>query len=257
MCLTDIKEVHNYLESFGRYGALLERYIKDPKDRSIWFEMVFAYWLEDAGITPSYEQRVNAENDKTVDFVATVKGWNYEMELVRVEHSEEIMKDLEVQKAADDFLPIYDLLLSSDHKNKYFQTAAQLIRLQEKVLEKVDKFGEPSENTLALIVVDCSNIHSGMLDDDDVRMTAYGKPRQREYQEYFRGLRLKGLFEEDFKVRQAEPLRRKISAVVFVKELKPGALDESFVAVNLARDVAAMIKQLPIFGDIENVQPAL
>jgi hypothetical protein len=257
MCLTDIKEIHNYLEGLGRYSALLERYIKDPKDRSIWFEMVFAYWLGDAGITPRYEQSVNAENDKTVDFVATVKGWTYQMELVRVEHSDEIMKDLEAQKAADDFLPIYGLLLSSDHKNEYFQTAAQLIRLQEKVLEKVDKFGKPTENTLALICVDCSNIHSGMLDDDDVRMTAYGKPRQREYQEYFSSLRLKGLFEEDFKARQAEPLRRKVSAVVFITELKPGALGESFLAVNTARDVAAVIKQLPIFGDLENVQPAL
>ncbi|MBI5042153.1 MAG: hypothetical protein HZB57_13410 [Gammaproteobacteria bacterium] len=257
MCLTDIKEIHNYLQGLGRYSALLERYIKNPKDRSIWFEMVFAYWLEDAGITPSYEQRVNTENDKTVDFVASMEGWNYQMELVRIEHSDEIMKDLEAQKAGDDFLPIIGLLLSSDHENEYFQTAAQLIRLQEKALEKVDKFGEPSENTLALIVVDCSNIHSGMLDSDDVRMTAYGKPKQREFQEYFRGLRLKGLFEEDYKVRQAESLRRKICAVVFVTELKPEALQESFVAINPARDVAAMIKKLPIFGDIENVQSAL
>ena len=256
MCLTDVKEVHNYLGGLGRYGALIERYRKYPDDRSVWFEMVFAYWLEDAGITSGYEQRVNAENDKTVDFVATVHGLNYEMELVRIEHSDELMKNLETQKAAEDFLPIYGLLLSSDHENEYFQTAAQLIRLQEKILEKVDKFGEPSDNTLALIVVDCSNIHLGMLDDDDVRMTAYGKPRQREFQEYFRGLRVKGLFEEDFKPRQADSLRRKISAVVFVTELKPGALEESLVAVNPARDVAAMIKQLPIFGDIENVQPA-
>lgn len=129
MCLTDIKEVQNYLEGLGRYGALLERYTNDPEDRSVWFEMVFAYWLEDAGVTPSYEQRVNADNDKTVDFVATVNGLSYQMELVRVEHSEEIMKDLEAQNAADDFLQIYGLLLSSDHKNEYFQTAAQLIRL--------------------------------------------------------------------------------------------------------------------------------
>lgn len=253
MHLTDIKDVHKYLEGLRRYDSLRERYINHPKDRSIWFEMVFAYWLEEAGISPRYEQRVNVENYKTVDFVTTMNGLNYQMELVRIEHSEEIMKDLEEERASN---PIYGLLLSSDHSNEFYQTAAQLIRLQEKVLEKVDKFGEPSNNTLALIVVDCSNIHSGMLDDEDVRIMAYGRAMQQLYQEYFRGQRLKGLFEEDYMARQAESLRRKISAVVLIRALKPEVLEESFVAVNPARDVVEMIKQLPVFGDIRNVRPA-
>jgi len=253
MRLTDIKEVHKYLEGLGRYDALREQYINHPKDRSIWFEMVFAHWLEEAGISPRYEQRVNFENQKTVDFVTTMNGLNYQMELVRIEHSEEIMKDLKEQQASS---PIYGLLLNSDHSNEFYQPAAQLIRLQEKVLEKVDKFGEPSDKSLALIVVDCSNIHSGMLDDEDVRITAYGRAMQQLFQDYFRGQRLKGLFEKDYMARQAQSLRRKISAIVFVRALKPEALEESFVAVNPARDVIELIKQLPIFGDIRNVCPA-
>lgn len=256
MCLTDISEIHGYLEQLGRDGALLERYASNPHDRSIWFEMVFAYWLEDAGITPAYEQSVNTENEKTVDFVATVEGVTYQMELVRIEHSDEIMQDLEAQMATDEVAPIYGLLLSSDHDNEYFQTAAQLIRLQEKVLEKVEKFGEPSDNTLALVVVDCSNIHAGMLDDDDVRITAYGKPRQPEFQEYFRGIRINGFFEEHFAARHADALRRKVAAVIFVTELKPGALDEILVAVNPAYEVADIIVRLPIFRNITNVEPA-
>lgn len=255
MSLTNIGEVHDYLEVLGRYGALLQRYINDPNDRSIWFEMAFAYWLEEGGIKPSYEQRVNTENERTVDFVVNAEGWAYHMELVRIEHSEEITKHIEAQKAAEDFLPIYSLLLSSDKENEYFQTAAQLIRLQEKVLEKVDKFSTSSEETIALIVVDCSNINSGMLDDEDVRMTAYGKSRQPEYQEFFKGLQLNGLFEENYERRNAELLRSRVSGIVFIANLEPGALEGSFVAVNPAYDVAEMIMRLPIFVDLENVQP--
>ena len=77
MRLTDIKDVHKYLEGLGRYNCLCKKYINRPKDRSIWFEMVFAYWLEEAGISPRYEQNVNVENDKTVDFVTTLNGLDY------------------------------------------------------------------------------------------------------------------------------------------------------------------------------------
>ena len=87
-------------------------------------------------------------------------------------------------------------------------------------------------------------------------MTAFGKSKQREYQEYFRETRITGLFAEDLWVRESEPFRRKISAVIFITDLKPGALNKSFVAINPARDTTELIKRLSIFRKLNDVEPA-
>lgn len=254
--LYDIRDIEEFLAKVGVYGDMLRRYLEEPENRSIWFEMVFAYMLEAKGITPEREKGVNTEVKKTVDFAAAVNGIDFYMELVRVEHSDEIRRYLEAKKESGDVPAFYGgLLLTSDDKNDFFQTAAQLIRLQEKILEKVEKFGEPSPDAVSIIVVDCSNINLGMLDSEDVRMAVYGKARNAFYQEYFKGKKLMGLFEDGFKARQAEELCRKVSAIVFLKELSPEALDEMLVAINPRFDVLRLIRQFPVFQDIENVQP--
>ena len=85
MSLTNIKGVANFLRKLGRYGKILDRYDNACTDRSIFFEMFFAYWLEVVGVTPVYEYPANPNNEKTVDFFVTYDGINIQMELVRVE----------------------------------------------------------------------------------------------------------------------------------------------------------------------------
>ncbi|UCG55003.1 MAG: hypothetical protein JSV32_01955, partial [Dehalococcoidia bacterium] len=159
--------------------------------------------------------------------------------------------------AADTLFHSYGLLLSSDHSNPYFRTAAQVIRLQEKILEKVEKFGQPSNEVLSIIVVDCTNIHSGMLDEEDVRIVAFGLAKNPVWQEFWNGIRLKGLFEADFTARNSEELREKISVIIFLSELKPGALKNSYFVVNPAIDVARQTKQVPLFQHLKYVGQAL
>ncbi len=257
MYLTKITEVESYLRNLGRYSDLLIRYAQDNEDRSIWFEMVFAYWLEDSGIIPEYEKNVNPENNKSVDFAFLFHGVSYNLELVRVEHSDAVMEHIQAQQAADSIFHSYELLISSDHNNPYFRTAAQLIRLQEKILEKVDKFGLPSNKVLSIIIVDCTNIHSGRIDDDDVRIIAFGLAMNPVWQEFWNGKRLKGLFEADFTARNSKELRKKISAIIFLSELKPGALKNSYFVVNPAFVVAKQIKEVPLFKHLKYVGQAL
>jgi hypothetical protein len=218
--------------------------------------MVFAYWLEDSGVPLEDEKHVNPESDKSVDFATSLDGLSYHIELVRVEHSDKVMHHIDTQAASNELFPTYLLLLSSDHKNEYFRTAAQLIRLQEKILEKVGKFAEPSLHTLSVIVVDCTNIHAGMLDAEDIRIAAYGKARNPVWQEYWSGSRLMGLFEPNYRARNAEELRRKVAAIVFISELKPGVLDKSYFAVNPAFHAAEQLHRLPGFLRLKNVLPA-
>ncbi|MDQ3777076.1 MAG: hypothetical protein M3461_23350 [Pseudomonadota bacterium] len=95
--------------------------------------------------------------------------------------------------------------MKSDHHNPYFRTAAQLIRLQEKILAKVTKFPLPKPDVIASVVVDCSNIQAGSIDDEDVRMAAFGRPRDPVWQEYWGKNRLLGLFEPAYKARGINP----------------------------------------------------
>ena len=257
MWLRDIVDVAAYLDRMGQYAALLERYHNTPEDRSIWFEMVFAYWLHDAGLAPAYEVNVNPTTARTVDFAADYSGLAYHMELVRIENSDQIQAHLEAQRDAGKMMPGYELLLKSDAPNPFFRTAAQLIRVQEKILEKIDKFAEPSEAVISLVVVDCSNINVGALDDEDVRMIAFGRAKQPHYQEYWDGLMFRGLFDHDFVARHAESLRRKLSAVVFVRKLEPNALARLLMACNSMRNNADPIRRLPIFSKVQDVKAAL
>ena len=257
MCLTKITQVESYLRNLGRYSDLLIRYSQDNEDRSIWFEMVFAYWLEDSGIIPKYEKNVNPKNNKSVDFAFLFHGASYHLELVRVEHSDAVMDHIQAQQGVDSIFHSYGLLISSDHSNPYFRTAAQLIRLQEKILEKVDKFGLPSNKVLSIIIVDCTNIHSGMIDDEDVRIVAFGSAMNLDLQEFWNGKRLKGLFEVDFTARNSGELRKKISAIIFISKLKPGAPKNSYFVVNPAFEVAKQIKDVPLFQHLKYVGQAL
>lgn len=217
--------------------------------------MIFAYWLEDSGISLEYEKCVNPKNDKSIDFYALINRLSYYVELVRVENSDEVTHCIEEQKMSNE--SSQSLIFRSDHENKYFRTASQLIRLQEKILEKIDKFGEPSEQVISIIVVDCTNINLGMLDHEDIRIVTYGKACKRAFQEYWGEFRLKGLFESSYTARNAESLRKKIAVIIFIPELKIEieVLKKSYFVVNPAFNVAFELQSLPAFSDMEEVKP--
>ena len=250
MALDDIRDINRYLEAIGRYGALLARYDAAPADRSIWFEMVFAYWLEEAGTTLAYEVPKNPENDSSIDFVAEADGHEYLLELVRIENSAEVAALLQKQVRVDG---MHALLLKGDHHNPFFRTAAQLIRVQEKILEKVAKFPRPDGGRVACVVVDCSNIHAGSIDDEDIRMTLFGGARNPHWQEYWGERRLLGLFEPEFRARGIEFLRERVNAIIFVNRLAPGALSTSLFAVNPSMAGCEGLRRIPAFGRLQQV----
>ncbi|MDQ3777075.1 MAG: hypothetical protein M3461_23345 [Pseudomonadota bacterium] len=99
MSLDDIRDVAAYLHDCGRFEALLARYQAALDDRSIWFEMVFAYWLEESGVRLEYERQVNPDNTTSVDFAASFDEVQYLMELVRIEHSDDVAAHIEGQVA--------------------------------------------------------------------------------------------------------------------------------------------------------------
>jgi len=130
-----------------------------------------------------------------------------------------------------------------------------LIRLQEKILEKVDKFNVPSAQSISIVVVDCTNIHEGMLDDDDIRMALYGKTKNPEFQEYWEGVQLQGLCDPDFNRRNADLLHQRLSGIVFIPKLEPSAWDNSYIALNPAIETQKQLKKIALLSKLECVNP--
>ena len=262
MAQESLQDIVAFLSSMPRYRRLIVQYETDPDDHSLWFELSFAYWLERDGYPLRYEVRANRKNETSVDFELTRGERRLLFELTRVERNDGIQAHIDAQTHDDGPFQGYDVLLSSDHQDPHFKTAAQAIRLQEKILEKVPKFPDPTGNTTSWIVVDCSTIHEGMLDGADVEIVMYGKCHNPLFQEYWNGKRLVGMYEPKYSRRNSVEFKKKIDGILFVPELKPGGLKEAFVTLNPTCDserrqqAFSDIKHVSTFGDLRAVLPA-
>ena len=96
-------------------------------------------------------------------------------ELVSPKMSDELKRASAPAKTDVEGVSIYSVLLESTHENQYLRPEALTIRMQEKLLEKVDKFPERTDYVFSTIVVDCSSFHFGRFDDEDCRMVIFGR----------------------------------------------------------------------------------
>ena len=220
-----MEEIVDKLKKTGKHNLLLAMWY-ERNDDEIRFEVLFAYWCERRNLSLNYELNVNPENDKTVDFnFVTENGVTVNLELVRPDLNKGIK-----EKLTGDVLQGY--ILTSDHEDPDFRTCAQQIKLQWALLEKVEKFPPYSENTINIIVADCSKIHAGMFDHHDLGMAMYGYPGNPIWQEYWEGNKLIGMWEEGYNQRGSDKFCDRVSAVIFVPKQKKELLGEALAALN-------------------------
>jgi len=230
-------EVIDRLKRLGRYDTLVKKLrASNLLDMSIVFEALFANCLELSGINLNYEVNVNTNNNSDVDFYYQIGKYSkFCFELLRPEMKDELKE--ESQKIYDD--GFYGVELSSDHKKEYLRPEAQTIYLQVKLLEKVYKFPAPQENYYSILVVDCSNIHFGHLDDEDCRMVMYGKTASPVWQEKWlhKGskARILGLLEQENPNKSVIDFRKKITSVIFIPEISSTPLKNAYIVLNIHR----------------------
>jgi hypothetical protein len=123
-------------------------------------------------------------------------------------------------------------VLNSDDELPNFRTCAQLIKLQWVLPEKVEKFPNVDGKTINIIVVDCSNVHAGMFDHHDLGMAMYGRPYNPDWQEYWEGNKLRGMWEKGYSQRGAKLFCERISMVIFVPKPNKNILYEALAAIN-------------------------
>ena len=107
--------------------------------------------------------------------------------------------------------------------------------MQEKLLEKVEKFPEPAEAIFSTIVVDYSAFHFGHFDGEDCRMVLFGRTQNPYFQEYWNGKPIVGILHPGNNRRGAKEFRERVTAVVFIPEKDVNLLDKAFVLMNVCR----------------------
>jgi len=245
-----MEKIIEYLEQSGKYGQLLAKWHERNNDE-IRFEVLFAFWCENRGLSLNYEVGANPDNDKTVDFnFITENDVTVNLELVRPDLNKGIRDQL-----SGDVLQGY--ILTSNHQDPDFRTCAQQIKLQWALLEKVGKFPTLSEKTINIIVVDCGNVHAGMFDHHDLGMAMYGYPGNPVWQEYWEDKKLIGMWEKGYNQRGSEEFCERVSSVIFVPKQKTELLEEALTALNPLKSKEhrqLILDELKIFQAFVDVQ---
>lgn len=250
------------LRLLGRYARLLRR-SDGSLSPSFVFEILFASTLENNGMQLECEINISPYNDSTVDFL--YKEPNNDrlcFELLSPEMSNELKRQCAPRKTEIKGIYEYVALLESGHINKYLRPEAQTIRMQEKLLEKVDKFPNPTNNIFSSIVVDCSSFHFGHFDGEDCRMVMFGRTQNPLLKEFWENNPIKGLLDDSNKNRSAKEFRERITSVIFVTEKSIDLLAKAFIVLNECRSKKHLetfwlkLKNNPIFQKLKYVPPA-
>ena len=230
------ENIKRELIKHNKYSKLIGKLDEtSPPPRSFIFEAVFAYSSIKSDLDLQYEINVTPNNNTTIDFVCEIDDKHKLcLELLRPDLSEPLRVATEPQNTDIDGVKSWEVLLESNHPNEHLRPEAQTIRLQEKLLEKVEKFPEPSDYIFSTIVVDCTEFHFGHFDPDDCRMVMYGKTKVPELQEFWGKHPILGLLNPSLNKRQSQEFRRKLTSVIFIPEITDYLLKNSFLVLNHA-----------------------
>jgi len=227
------------LRATGRYTELVRNLESATWPvRSYIFEAIFAREFEAAGCPLRYEVAVNNGSSKSIDFVYPATSTpRVCFELVSPRMSNLVRDIFGPHPTKIPGVLVEGASLSSDTLDEKLRPEAQAIRLQEKLLEKVGKFPEPAEDIFAVLVVDCTDFHFGMLDREDCRMLMFGRTRYPYSQEFWRGARILGLLNEKNPNHGSTLFHQRASAVILLPELTWHGLPGSYLVLNNLRSL--------------------
>lgn len=232
-----LQEIVDSLRDLGKFNSIVEKIDNTrPLPMSFVFEALFANSFVKNGIDLDYEKILPESGNSTPDFLyKSENGKKCCFELIRPEMSEELKIECEPEPTEVDGVYTWEALLDGRPPQQHLRPEAFTIRMQEKLLEKVEQLPTSSNEIFSFVVVDCFNFHFGHMDDEDFRMVMWGKTITPEFQEYWEGNRIQGLLEKDYDRRNANIFRERITGVIFVPDIKLDPLDGAYLALNNLR----------------------
>jgi hypothetical protein len=227
------------------------------QDRSLLFEIRFAYALHRAGLTAEYEYR-GLENS-TLDFRVITSEYEWLIEIVSLFESDAV-------KGATQQVGMMQklVLVDTPGKDNTASEAGEMIKAEEKIGEKVfskgkpTKFPEPSSGKIHVIVTDMRGylgIAEKVIDNDDYRQIAYGRTGVHEANvQHWQDMPIKGLFEQGNPTKATKYVRERIHILAFVCESQyiPEEISSHVVCAPnpdlfVSKDqIRAVLKQCPL-----------
>lgn len=248
-------EILNSLRPLRKYSSIIERIeTATPPETSFVFEALFAYALESHRISPDYEINISPINDTTIDFVfEDATGGKLCFELLSPEMSDELRERCIPVPTETEGIKRWEVLLEGGHPNPHQRPEAQTIRMQEKLLEKADKFPDPADGIFSIIAVNCKNFHWGHFDGEDARMVMYGRTVNPFFQGFWGGDSIKGLLDDSLTKRGAREFRERISAAIFIPNIETplNILDKAILILNHRRSRNHLISLINEFKNQE------
>lgn len=230
-CLNDLKNftwanpLLNKIERSGEPGEL--------KNRSFLFEARFAVEINNKCKNISYEFKTGV-GSSSVDFCIRTSKHSLLVELVTMESSEAVRSA--TKPKVIDKIVFTETVLSSKNEDSRESTAGELIKVQEKIGEKVfknhiaTKFKTPSDNNLHLIIVDMRGFEIGVFDQADCNQLMYGPEsvKPKGLIQFWNTQPVRGLLEKNCKPEYTVHVRDKIHCIGFVSEenYSPGEIPD-------------------------------
>lgn len=255
------------LRSRKKYSSIIDNIENaDAPNIPFIFEATFAYTLEKHGISPDYEVNVTPLNNFKIDFVyGDVDGSKLCFELLSPNMGDNLTQQCTPEETGIKGISKWEVILEGNHPNQFLRPEAQTIRMQEKILEKVDKFPDPSDDIFSTIVVNCNNFHFGHFDGEDCRMVMFGRTQNQFFQEFWEGKPIRGLLNEANDRQGAEEFRKRVTSVIFILEVSPetslNILDKAFIVLNILRSKKHLesfwekLKGSEVFRNLKYVPP--
>ncbi len=211
------------------------------KSRSFLFEARFAYELFRSGIEPKYEYATGV-GDSQVDFAISVGNALWLIELVATDETKAVQAATYEEKLLDEngkpMGTIGKFLgLRSNAEDQRKTTAGEMLKLQEKLYEKVErnghphKFPEPKPDTRHAIIIDARAFGGGQGPcQDEIMQITYGPEQVKDqwFVQFFKDEPVIGIFDQRNKRSGAVLLQERIHMIGYVveEEFGPGKFRE-------------------------------
>lgn len=251
MCeLVDEPRVVRLLRDIKRNGGLT------PANKARFFELRFGYALHQAGITPDYE--VKGEAQSKLDFGFTASGQCWLVELMRL-HETEAVKRATTTGKDDDGIVWGKRSLGTNSRHAEQSEAGETIKAVQRICQKCEWNGEPHKFPIpdAAYHVMLVDFRTFLLSDeyDRVHVGLGGEYVSEKFcRRYWDGNLISGVFSSRTESHGAQELRERVHFLGFVceKTYEKGAFGRAtqFVAnPNLfqsAEEVQSAIKTWPL-----------
>ena len=199
------------------------------RNLSLLFEVRFAYAIHKSGYIAEYEYKTGI-GDSSVDFRIKSKDKEWLIELVSIQESNAV-KNSTTTRTLTDGIEESSMILSTDADDRRQSDEGELLKVQEKIGEKVFsenrpiKFPDLKENTYHIIFVDTRGFCGGVPPDrHHLRQIVLGSKRMKpEYISYWKNNQgqlepIKGLFEGNNPLKAASAARKRIHFLGFIAE---------------------------------------